>query len=144
MARGTLAVDTYGPPLAWFVARPVALLKINAAELRSLSPSAPAGLAAPALIDALAAAPGRWAARAWIVTDGPQPVWFREATSAPRNIQPPVVREVSPTGSGDVLFAGVLQAHFVRRQDLAAALAYALPFAAANAAHPGVADFPLP
>lgn len=144
MARGSLAVDTYGPPLAWFVARPVALLKINTTELRSLSPSAPAGLSAPALIDLLAAEPGRWAARAWIVTDGPQPVWFRDGVNAPRTVQPPTVREVSPTGSGDVLLAGLLHAHFVQGRSLAEALAYAMPLAAANAAHPGVADFPLP
>lgn len=146
MARGALAVDTYGPPLAWFIARPVALLKINATELRSLLPAAStsAPLSPPALIGTLAAEPAHWAARAWIVTDGPQAVWYRDGANPSRSIQPPAVREVSPTGSGDVLFACLLHAHFVEGRSLGDALAYALPFAAANAAHPGVADFPLP
>jgi 1-phosphofructokinase/tagatose 6-phosphate kinase len=43
-----------------------------------------------------------------------------------------------------VLFAGVLDALLRRGQSLAASLAYALPYAAANAAHPGIAEFPLP
>jgi fructose-1-phosphate kinase PfkB-like protein len=57
---------------------------------------------------------------------------------------PPRVQEVSPTGSGDVLLAGVLDALLRRGRTLAESLAYALPYAAANAAHPGVAEFPLP
>jgi hypothetical protein len=52
------------------------------------------------------------------------------------------VREISPTGSGDVLFAVVLHSLFIRRESLRQALERALPLAAANAAHPGVAEFP--
>jgi sugar/nucleoside kinase (ribokinase family) len=53
------------------------------------------------------------------------------------------VREVSPTGSGDVLLAGLLHARFQLGRTWPEALAFALPLAAANAAHEGVAEFPL-
>jgi len=43
-----------------------------------------------------------------------------------------------------VLLACLLEARWGRGLALPAALAYALPYAAANAADPGVADFPLP
>jgi fructose-1-phosphate kinase PfkB-like protein len=51
------------------------------------------------------------------------------------------VREISATGSGDVLFAVVLHGLFVNGASLRKALERALPLAAANAAHPGVAEF---
>src|SRR5690349_10646767 len=58
--------------------------------------------------------------------------------------RPPSIREVSATGSGDVFFACVLQALFVRSLTLREAVAFALPYAAANAAHAGIAEFPKP
>ena len=141
LAHGHLIADTYGPPLAWFAARPLALVKINATELRTLFPAEPASATVPALIRLAA---GRWPVRRWIVTDGAAPVWFQEGKGEPVSVTPPPVREVSPTGSGDVLLACVLDALFRHGATLAEAVARALPFAAANAAHPGVADFPLP
>jgi fructose-1-phosphate kinase PfkB-like protein len=131
LERGILVVDTYGPPLAWFVARPVALVKINATELAGLAPS-------------LARLPPNAAAQRWIVTDGAAPVQLRDRDGALTSVTPPAIREVSPTGSGDVLFACVLDALFGRSTTLAEAVAFALPYAAANAAHPGIAEFPLP
>ena len=62
----------------------------------------------------------------------------------PASLPPPRVQEVSATGSGDVFFACALDAFFRRGLKFAEAVAGALPYAAANAAHPGVADFPLP
>ena len=56
-------------------------------------------------------------------------------------LTPPVVREVSPTGSGDVLFAALLHAWCGRGLSLREAVSFALPYAAANAAHPGIAEF---
>ncbi len=50
--------------------------------------------------------------------------------------------EVSPTGSGDVLLASLLDSLFRRERPLDDAVAAALPLAAANAAHPGIAEFP--
>jgi fructose-1-phosphate kinase PfkB-like protein len=136
-----LFVDAYGPPLAWLVKRPVALVKINADELRALL-----GTDATASSTAahLRAALGRWPVQAWIVTNGPRPVWFAARGEAPASLAPPPVREVSPTGSGDVLLACVLFARLHRDASWRAALEFALPYAAANAAHPGIADFPDP
>ena len=131
LTRGILVADTYGPPLAWAVSRPVALIKINADELRTFAPD-------------LAHLPTHATARRWIVTDGPRPIQIRDDTGSLSTATPPPIDEVSATGSGDVFFACVLQTWFHLGRDLAAAVQFALPFAAANAAHPGVADFPLP
>lgn len=139
--RGVLAADSYGPPLGWLVALPLALVKINAVELRTLFPTEPGAVAVSSL---LSQARQRWPARRWVVTDGGGPLWFCDEGGALGSIMPPAVTEVSPTGSGDVLLACVLDFHFRRKRPLAEAIAQALPYAAANAAHPGVADFPLP
>jgi len=141
LERGPLAADTYGPPLAWLAKQPLALIKINLTELRTLFPAETAPVTTAEL---LRRAGRRFAARRWIVTDGAAPVWFHDGNGEPLFMPPPRVQEVSPTGSGDVLFAGVLDALLRRGQSLAESLAYALPYAAANAAHPGVAEFPLP
>ncbi len=136
-----LFVDAYGPPLAWLVERPVELVKINADELRaSLGADAAAADTAANLRTAL----GRWPVQAWIVTDGPRPVWFAARGEMPASLTPPSVREVSATGSGDVLLACVLFARLHRGATWRAALEFSLPYAAANAAHPGIADFPDP
>jgi fructose-1-phosphate kinase PfkB-like protein len=138
--RGLLVADTYGPPLAWLVSLPLALVKINAVEFRAL-----AGAAADAPVStALAATAVRSPVRRWIVTDGPGPVWFGEGCTPPASLTPPPVREVSATGSGDVLLAGVMRALFYQHRSLPEAVAAALPFAAANAAHAGIATFDLP
>lgn len=130
LKRGQLIADTYGPPLAWVAQRPLALVKINADERRSL----PGGS-----IEALPETVQRW-----IITDGAGPVRFRTGAGALQTVVPPAIEEVSPTGSGDVLLAGVIASLFGRASSLAEAVEFALPYAAANAAHPGVADFPLP
>ena len=131
LARGILAADTYGPPLAWAAAQPLALIKINADELRAFAPD-------------LAHLPPTATTGRWIVTDGPRPVTVRDVDGTLDALSPPLVREVSATGSGDVLFACVLHALFTRHLPLRAAISSALPYAAANAAHLGVAEFPEP
>lgn len=129
--------DTYGPPLAWCAARPTTLIKINAQECAAL-------VGAPA-VDALAEAARRWpAVRAWIVTDGPRPARLLEPGHAVVEAAPPPVAEVSATGSGDVLLAALLHARYLLGLDWKSALHFALPLATANAAHPGIAAFPLP
>ena len=110
-------------------------------ELRTLFPAEPASAGTPELIKL---AGRRGPVRRWVVTDGPGPVWFCDGTGEPVSLQPPPVKEVSPTGSGDVLLACVLDALFRRGLTLAQAVAGALPLAAANAAHPGIAEFPWP
>ncbi|MBS0662398.1 MAG: hypothetical protein JSR48_03990 [Verrucomicrobia bacterium] len=141
LGRGRLAVDSYGPPLAWFATQPVDLVKINAAELRTLFPGSAADTPTSRL---LAEAATRWPVRRWIVTDGPAPAWHCAHQGRPEAVVPPKVTEVSATGSGDVLFACVLDRLFRRGDGLGAALTAALPYAAANAAHPGIAEFPEP
>ncbi len=139
LRRGALVADTYGPPLAWCVQQPLALVKINAQEFQGLDPSLTAVSA-----ETLRAATARWPVRRWIVTQGAGPVWLQDEGGEPVSLSPPPVQEVSATGSGDVLLAGVLHAWLRRRMSLREAVAFALPLAAANAAHPGVADFALP
>jgi 1-phosphofructokinase len=137
LKRGHLAADTYGSPLAWLAQQPLDLIKVNASELRSLSPG-------PAPTSELLQ---RFAptvpVRQWIITDGAAPVWFCEQAGNTASLPSPRVVEVSATGSGDVFLACVLEAHFRRRLSLSATVAFALPYAAANAAHPGIAEFPL-
>jgi 1-phosphofructokinase len=126
--KGLLVVDTYGPPLADLMRRPLALLKINADELASLSP--------PQLEDI----PHQ--VQRIIITDGPRALRIRDQNAAVETFLPPSIREISSTGSGDVLLACVLEAMFVRKLSLSAAVAFAIPYAAANAAHPEIAEFP--
>lgn len=125
-ARGLLVVDTYGPPLAWLAARPVALVKINRQEFEDLRRGR------------------RWPVRAWVVTDGGGPVSVTDERGRVTRLQPPRVREISPTGSGDVLLACMLHARLRRGLGWRAAAAFALPYAAANAADQGIATFPDP
>ena len=137
--RGSLVVDTYGPPLAWFVNEAAALIRINRAELETLLASANHKLSSGEL---LRDASLRFAALRWAVSDGAAPVWFMAQPADPETIAPPRVRQVSPTGSGDVMLACLLHARFHQGLSWRDAVAWSLPHAAANAAHPGVAEFP--
>lgn len=127
LQRGVVAADSYGPALAWLIKQPLDLIKLNAVELRAvgLPPREPLPLNV----------------LRWVVTDGPRPVRIRAAAAPETTLIPPRVREVSATGSGDVLFACVLHALFHRRMSLHDAVTFALPYAAANAAHPAIAEF---
>jgi fructose-1-phosphate kinase PfkB-like protein len=140
LARGCfLAADTYGPALAWLVTHPIDLVKINRQEFDGLFPSAARRTSVSAR---LRRACKRWPVRRWIFTDGPRPVWFVERTSAvPACLAPPHVREISATGSGDVLLACVLHALLQSSATLVEAVAFALPCATASAARPGMAGF---
>jgi fructose-1-phosphate kinase PfkB-like protein len=140
IGRGPVAADTYGPPLRWLIERPVAWVKVNRTEFDALFGETERH---EPLVNRLRSAAGRWSPRAWIVTDGPQPVWFVERGGVPASLTPPQVTEVSSTGSGDVLHACLLHAVFHHGASLAEALQQSLPYAAANAAHPTIAGFPL-
>jgi fructose-1-phosphate kinase PfkB-like protein len=140
LARGPVVADTYGPPLQWLIQRPVAWVKVNRTEFDALFAETERE---DPLINRLRQTAGRWAARAWIVTDGPEPVWFVERDGAPASLTPPPIAEVSGTGSGDVLHACLLHAIFHHQTALEDGIHQALPYAAANAAHGTVADFPL-
>lgn len=142
-ARGPLTVDTYGPPLAELVSMSAALVKINRKEFAGLAGVPQAELTDARMADLLPTIARASTVARWVVTDGPNTVWLYEAGAAATSINPPAIEEVSPTGSGDVLHAGILYALFERGDSLEAAVRFALPLAAANAASPGVADFDL-
>lgn len=136
--RGILVADAYGPPLGWLVRLPLALVKINRQEFDAFQPGS------AALPIRLGEVSATLPVRTWIITDGPGSLWLADAGTSPCEFHPPALREVSPTGSGDVLLGALLHGHWHRGLAWPDAIAYALPFAAANAAHPGVADFDLP
>ena len=127
--RGMLVVDSYGPALADLIERRMALLKINADELRSLHWTGVEEI--PRHVERV------------IISDGPNHIRIRDHVEAMEAFTPPAIREISPTGSGDVLLACVLEALFVRRLPLRDAVTFAIPYAAANAAHAGIAEFPM-
>jgi fructose-1-phosphate kinase PfkB-like protein len=139
--RGSLVVDTYGPPLAWFIDRAAALIRINRTELETLCAPGERKLSSGELLLKLR---DRGRALRWAVTDGPGPVWFLAEHNDPETLTGPVVREVSATGSGDVMLACTLFGRFHRGLSWRDAVAWSLPYAAANAAHAGVAEFPDP
>jgi fructose-1-phosphate kinase PfkB-like protein len=141
--RSPLAVDTYGPPLADLAALPAALVKINRKEFAGLAGVPQAELTDARMADLLPTIARASRVERWVVTDGPHAVWMCEHGGAATSITPPPIQEVSPTGSGDVLHAGILYALFERGDSLEAAVRFALPLAAANAASEGVADFDL-
>ncbi len=141
ITRATVCADTYGPPLSWLAARPVALVKINRGEFDLFQPSKDG--CAPPILQRLENLKLQSPVKNWIITDGPREVAFVSTASAPASILPPRIEEVSPTGSGDVFFACVLEAWMNRDFTLADAIHFALPFSSANAAHPGIADFPM-
>lgn len=141
-ARGSLTVDTYGPPLAELVSMSAALVKINRKEFAGLAGVPQAELTESRMAELLPTIARASTVTRWVVTDGPHAVWVYDGGTA-ASITPPPIEEVSPTGSGDVLHAGILYALFERGDTLEAAVRFALPLAAANAASAGVADFDL-
>lgn len=139
--RGPLVVDTYGPALATLANEAAALVKMNRGELLTLFTPAEEKLSSGEL---LRLARDRFPVRRWAVSDGAAPVWFMDELRDPETIATPRVRQVSATGSGDVMLACTLFARYHRDLPWREAIAWSLPYAAANAAHPGIAEFPLP
>ncbi|OHE88893.1 MAG: hypothetical protein A3G75_11065 [Verrucomicrobia bacterium RIFCSPLOWO2_12_FULL_64_8] len=140
LARGPVVADTYGPPLGWLSHQALAWVKLNRVEFEALFPETERNRP---MKERLAALLERRPVRAWIVSDGARPVWLAERGGEPAEFAPPKVNEISPTGSGDVLHACMIHAVFHHQRSLPDALTLALPYASANAAHPGVVDFPL-
>jgi fructose-1-phosphate kinase PfkB-like protein len=135
-----LFVDTYGPPLQWALQQPVSLIKINRDEFDDLFSAAEQKTP---VTERVAQALDRWPVETWIVTDGGKTVTYGGRSIPVGTAMPPPVKEISATGSGDVLFACVLHALLTQKKELSEALQFALPYAAANASHPGVAEFDL-
>lgn len=139
--RGRLMADVYGPPLLTLTHKPVELVKINQQEFDAMFPAHSSGQSMP---DRLPAVQRKSAVKNWVISNGGESVWIQAAGQPTLELHPPTIREVSPTGSGDVFFACILHALVMQGTNLIDAVKFALPFAAANAAHPGVADFELP
>lgn len=136
-----LAIDTYGPSLDWLARRDPSIVKINRQELETLFPNEREAPTATLLEQAAAAYPRPQ----WVVTDGGGPVWFKDVGSAPDAFDPPSVACVSPTGSGDVFFAALLDGLANRPgHTLPSAAMRAADFASRSAAMPGIAEFELP
>ncbi len=129
-----VAVDTYGPPLAWFAGQPVNLIKVNQREFSALGPGDDASPNAERLADLRPAA--------WIVTDGSRQVSGYDPDGGAWVKNPPAVQPVSPVGSGDIFLAALLHAHVNHGLPWDQAADEAIPPAAANAATPGIADYP--
>ncbi|HSH09356.1 MAG TPA: PfkB family carbohydrate kinase, partial [Oceanipulchritudo sp.] len=79
----------------------------------------------------------------WIITDGPRPVIAATKSDGLFTIEPATIEEVSPTGSGDTFLAALLKQLILGTKN-EEALRYAGACATANAASPGIGDFPLP
>ncbi len=138
--RGPLVVDTYGPPLTWLANEAAALVRINRTELLSLFPQS----SNVSTGELLRLAREKFRALRWAVSDGAGPLWFMAEHHNPETIPTPVVRQVSATGSGDVMLAGALHARFNLGLSWRDAVGWSLPYAAANAAHAEIAEFPEP
>ena len=135
-----LIADTYGAPLAWLCKLPLRLVKINRSEFNALFPPKKR---TDSIAHRLISASKQYPVQAWVVTDGPHPIWFIEKNARPLSLVPEKITQISPTGSGDVFLACILNALLIRKNTLADAVKSAIPFASANAAHPGVAEFDL-
>ena len=133
-----LAVDTYGPPLAQLCKAPLRLIKINRTEFDGLFP---VKNTKQTIAQRLTNVCSKYPVHSWIITNGPHKIWFIEKNMPPASLSPLKVTQVSPTGSGDVFFACVLNALLNQKNTLADAIKSAIPFASANAAHSGIADF---
>ncbi|KAJ3335988.1 hypothetical protein HDU93_003915 [Gonapodya sp. JEL0774] len=140
-----LFVDTYGPPLSHLVTRKVELVKVNANEIRQLFKGHVFGEPSGTEPDTpwlLRRACELYPVKCWIVSDGPNPVWVCHGSNRqPVSFIPPLVKEVSATGSGDVMMAVIIYARQVKGMEWEEAVKLAMPMAAANAAHPGIAEF---
>jgi 1-phosphofructokinase len=134
-------VDTYGPALSWFCQQPVSLIKINADEFRGFCQ-------APNLVlneTSLLSRTQETMPQTWVVSDGAGTVyWAAPKAQEAGHAQPPQIQEISATGSGDVMLACLLHARLNLKSTWSQALAFSLPLAAANAAHEGIAEFPMP
>jgi len=117
----------------WLAAEGAALVRVNRIELESLFSPAECKLSGGEL---LRLARDRYRALRWTATDGSAPVCLSASTVIPKAFPHPRPAG-SPTGSGDVMFACILQARFHQGLSWRDAVAWSLPYAAANAAHAG-------
>ena len=139
--RGFLYVDAYGPPLQDIVSLPIELIKINRQEFDAFYTEEERTQSVESRVRT---ACEKWDVKNWVIYNGPASEWMTSSKGDPIDFTPPKIKEVSPTGSGDVLFAVILHGLLTQQLPLVQAVEAALPYASANAAHPGVADFEIP
>ncbi|MCC5024806.1 MAG: hypothetical protein J6386_19335 [Candidatus Synoicihabitans palmerolidicus] len=131
-----LIVDSYGPALISLVEFPLPLVKINRTEFAALMQEVD-------LPPAAAAAQRRFPVHRWVITDGARPTEYTDVHES-GHVSPPDVAEVSPTGSGDVFLATLLELQGKPGLPWRNALVQASRYAVLNAAHPDIAEFELP
>jgi fructose-1-phosphate kinase PfkB-like protein len=134
-----VCADTYGPALADLIRLPLNLVKINRVELSKLVPASEES----SLTDVLKLLRQTSPVQNWIITDGPRKLVAELAGEDIYEITPASIKEVSPTGSGDTFLAALLDG-WIRDLDCEQMLAHATACATANAARPGLGDFPIP
>lgn len=135
--RLTLGVDSYGPPLKASVELPLEVVKINRKEF-SLLVGEPVGL--NTMGRHLRRLKQQFVVKSWVVTNGAGAVMGIDADGGIFKVMPQKIREVSPVGSGDVLWGGLLHG-LMRGKALTDALMMAMPWASANAAAEGICTF---
>jgi fructose-1-phosphate kinase PfkB-like protein len=141
--KDRLVADTYGPPLVELSRWPLPLIKINRGEFEALTGANGRAADDEAWATDLDQTARDHPVETWIVTDGPRPVLLWQRDRPIQRLTTPPIPVVSPTGSGDVLFAALLYYRWHEGLDWPEALRRALPLAAANTASAGIADFPL-
>lgn len=136
-----LVVDNYGESLKWFAEQGPDLIKINRDELESLVEQGDRSEPTDALLRCVEE---RFACARWVVTDGGNPLWVMKRGEEPQSFAPPTVECVSPTGSGDVVFATLIDCLYNRDEyGLLEASQLAADYASRSAAMPGIAEFEL-
>ncbi len=135
--RLTLGVDTYGPPLKASVGLPLEVIKINRKEFSLLVGEK---VALSTMRRHLLGQKQSSPVKSWVVTNGAGAVMGVGADGVIFKIEPQKVVEVSPVGSGDVLWGGLLHG-MLHGKKLTEALLTAMPWATANAAAEGICTF---
>ena len=92
-----VCVDTYGPALEDLITLPLELVKINRSELARLRPE----MANAGSMDLLAEVSEGSPVRNWIITDGSNPILAAFENGELYEVEPAVIEEASPTGSGE-------------------------------------------
>lgn len=135
--RFTLGVDSYGPPLKDAVGLPLEIVKINRKEFSLLVGEK---VSAGTMRRHLQGLKRRYPVKNWVVTNGGGAVMGIDRDGNFFKVEPQKVEEVSPVGSGDVLWGGLLH-EILNGKSPTDSLLTAMPWATANAASAGICTF---
>lgn len=138
VGRLQIGMDSYGPPLKTAASLPLSIIKINRKEFSQLI----AEEVTDATIQQQLAKVGReYPVSNWLVTNGPGALFGITEKKNLFSIEPEKIQEISPVGSGDVLWGGLWYGILEKGQRPEEALLTAIPWATANAASDGVCTF---